>query len=43
MCDQYYKWTTFDHCVSVRKFSGDEIIIMLLYVDDILIVGKRFS
>ena len=42
-CDQGYKETTSDHCVFVRKFSNDEFIIMLLYVDDMLIVGKNIS
>jgi len=34
--------TTFNHCVFVRKFSKDDFIILLLYVDDILIVGKIY-
>ncbi|RDX83005.1 hypothetical protein CR513_36131, partial [Mucuna pruriens] len=43
MCEQGYKKTTFDHCVFVRKFSDDDFIILLLYVDDMLIVGKSIS
>ena len=35
--------TTSDHCVFVRKFSNDDFIILLLYVDDMLIVGKNVS
>ncbi|RDX94527.1 hypothetical protein CR513_23084, partial [Mucuna pruriens] len=35
--------TTSDHCVFVRKFSNDDFIILLLYVDDMLIVGKSVS
>ena len=36
-----YRKTTSDHCVFVQKFSDDDFIILLLYVDDILIVGKN--
>jgi hypothetical protein len=43
MSDQGYKKTTSDHCVFVRKFSNDDFIILLLYVDDMLIVGKNIS
>ena len=42
MCDQGYHKTTLDHCVFVIKFSNDDFIILLLYVDDMLIVGKIF-
>ena len=34
-----YDRTTFDHCVFTKKFSNDDFIILLLYVDDMLIVG----
>ena len=40
MCEQGYKKTTYDHCVFVKSFSSDDFIILLLYVDDMLIVGK---
>ncbi|CAJ2671557.1 unnamed protein product [Trifolium pratense] len=43
MSEQGYKKTTSDHCVFVRKFSNDDFIILLLYVDDMLIVGKNIS
>ena len=43
MCEQGYRNTTSDHCVFVRKFSNDDFIILLLYVDDMLIVGKNVS
>jgi len=43
MCEQGYKKTTSDHCVFVRKFSDDDFIILLLYVDDMLIIGKNVS
>ncbi|RDX71772.1 hypothetical protein CR513_48830, partial [Mucuna pruriens] len=43
MCEQGYKKTTSDHYVFVIKFSNDNFIIVLLYVDDILIVGKSVS
>jgi hypothetical protein len=40
MVDHGYDRTTSDHCVFVKKFSNGEFIILLLYVDDILIVGR---
>jgi len=43
MCEQGYKKTTSNHCVFVKKFSDDDFIILLLYVDDMLIVGKNIS
>jgi len=39
MVQQGYKKTTSDHCVFVQKFSDNDFIILLLYVDDMLIVG----
>jgi len=41
MGEQDYKKTTSDHCVFVKKFSDDDYIILLLYVDDMLIVGQN--
>ncbi|RVX13158.1 Retrovirus-related Pol polyprotein from transposon TNT 1-94 [Vitis vinifera] len=38
-----YDRTAFDHCVFVKKFSYGEFIILLLYVDDMLIVGHNTS
>ena len=35
--------TTYDHCVFVRKFSDDDFIILLLYVDDMFIIGHDYS
>lgn len=35
--------TISDHCVFVKKFSGNDFIIHLLYVDDILIVNQYAS
>ena len=43
MCEQGYRMTTSDHYVFVIKFSNDDFIILLLYVDDMLIVGKNVS
>lgn len=43
MCDQGYLKTTSIHCVFVRKFSNNDSIILLLYVNDMLIVWKRIS
>ena len=42
MGDQGYKKTSLDHCVFVQKISDNEFIILLLYVDDMLIVGNIF-
>ena len=41
MCEQGYRKTTSNHCVFFRKFSNDDFIILLLYVDDMLIVRKN--
>ncbi|KAL6327081.1 hypothetical protein AAG906_013828 [Vitis piasezkii] len=38
-----YRKTIYDHCVFVQKFSNDDFIILLLYVDDILIVDRNVS
>jgi hypothetical protein len=43
MVDHGYDRTTSDHCVFVKKFSDGEFIILLLYVDDMLIVGRDTS
>ena len=40
MIDQGYTRTTTDHCVFMKKFNSGEFIILLLYVDDMLIVGR---
>ena len=41
MMSQEYKRTFADPCVYVRRFLDDEFIILLLYVDDMLIVGQN--
>ena len=43
MGEQGYQKTTSDHSVFVQKFSDDDFVIFLLYVDDILIVGRNVS
>ena len=43
MEEQGYQKTISDHCVFVQKFSDDDFVILLLYVDDILIVGRNVS
>jgi len=43
MIEQGFKKTTSDHCVFVQKFSDTDFIILLLYVDDMLIVGHNLS
>ena len=41
--EHVYKKTSSDHCVFVQKFTDNDFIILLLYVDDMLIVGKNTS
>ena len=41
--NQGYKKTSSYHCVFFQKLSDDDFIILLLYVDDMLIVGKNKS
>ncbi|CAM8965522.1 unnamed protein product [Rhodiola kirilowii] len=36
-----YQRRTSDHCVFVKGFTDGEFIILLLYVDDMLIVGQN--
>lgn len=43
MGEQGYKKTSLDYCVLVQKFSNNDFIILLLYVNDILIVSKNTS
>ena len=40
MMSQEYKRTFVDPCVYVRRFPDDIFIILLLYVDDMLIMGQ---
>ena len=35
-----YTRTNSDHCVYVRKFPNGKFVFLLLYVDDMLIVGQ---
>ena len=39
MVGHRYTRSNVDHCVYVRKFPNDKFVILLLYVDDMLIVG----
>ena len=43
MMSHGYNRTSSDHCVFTRKFSNDDFIILLLYVDDMLIIGHDSS
>jgi len=43
MCEHGYKKTTSNHCVFVKRFANNDFIILLLYVGDMLIVGKDIS
>ena len=44
MMSHGYNKTTFDHCVfTSRKFSGDDFTILLLYMDNMLIIGHDSS
>ena len=40
MTDHGYHKTQADHCVIVKKFDGGDFLILLLYVDDMLIIGR---
>ena len=40
MTDHGYMRTSSDHCVFVKRFDDDDFLILLLYVDDMLIVGR---
>ena len=40
MTNNRYHKTQADHCVFVKKFEGGDFLILLLYVDDMLIVGR---
>ncbi|CAL2270428.1 unnamed protein product [Prunus armeniaca] len=41
MIEHKYRRTTSDHCVFVKRFDDGEFIILLVYVDDMLIVGQN--
>ena len=43
MVEHEYDISTSDYYVFVKKFSDGEFIILLLYVDDMLIVGRDTS
>ena len=43
MGEQDCRKTTSDHCAFVDKFSDDDFRFLLLYVDNMLIVGKNMS
>ena len=40
MVGHEYMRTNADHCVYVRKFLNGKIVILLLYVNDMLIIGQ---
>jgi choline kinase len=40
MCDNKFEKTNFDSCIFVKRYSGGDFIILLLYVDDMLVVGS---
>jgi len=39
MAKHDFKKTLTDHCVFVKKYDGGDFIILLLYVDDMIVVG----
>ena len=43
MMSHGYNRTTSDHCVFTRKLFDNDFIIILLYIDDMLIIGHDFS
>ena len=40
MADHGFNKTQADHCVFVKKYDGGDFLILMLYVDDMLIVGQ---
>ena len=40
MVEHRYDKTASNHCMFVKKFFNGEFIILLLYMDDMLIVGR---
>ena len=40
MTDNGYQKMQADHCMFVKKFEGGDFLILLLYVDNMLIVGR---
>lgn len=40
MAEHDFKRTESDHCVFIKRYAGGDFLILLLYVDDILIVGQ---
>ena len=40
MTDHRYNKTQLDHCVLVKNFDRGDFLILLLYIDNILIVGR---
>ena len=43
MMGHEYTKTNANHYVYVRKFPNDKFVILLLYVDDMLIIGQDAS
>ena len=35
--------TIYDHCIFIKNFDDNDFIILLLYMDDMLIVGQDAS
>jgi Reverse transcriptase (RNA-dependent DNA polymerase) len=40
MCDNKFEKTNFDNYVFVKIYSSGDFIILLLYVDDMLVLGR---
>ena len=40
MLDHGFKRLEFDHCVYIKMYDQEKYIILLIYVDDMLVVGK---
>ena len=40
MVSHSYKRTNADHCVYIKRFGDGDFIILVLYVNDMLLVGK---
>lgn len=40
MLDHGFKRLEYDHCVYIKMYDQEKYIILFLYVDDMLVVGK---
>ena len=41
MLSQGYKWSEIDHCLYTKQAEDGSLLILILYVDDMLLVGRH--